>query len=340
MTRIFVIRSAGIAISAIAASVLAAQHFMGGTQTADRSGAVTDRVEAVVGASLVSGSGRTDNAPEAPPPAEAPQLQLSALDDTPQDDGASAPTADFQPDLVLSSDEGAGTADACAATLDAAPAIDGLIQLRLDAPCNADERIVVSHGDLAFSAMTGPDGGYSGYIPALAAQASVDVFMADDTYLQAQAEVPDYNSYARVIVQWNGPNVMDLHAFHGGAGHDEPGHVHVASPFDPALEEAFLIALGTEAGPEPMLAQVYSVPAAQAGNVRLSLEVESDSRVCGQDMTGYILRAGPGARDTVEELGVAMPGCDDPDGLVILQLPAISGPVAAARSGAADAEPS
>lgn len=136
----------------------------------------------------------------------------------------------------------------CTPTLAVTAAFDGLLEVALNAPCAPDTRFVIGHGDLAFSAYLGPDGQFSTYIPALLQQAQVDVFLHDDSYLSATALVEDAENYARFVLQWTGDAGFGLHAYHNGAGYGDAGHINAARPFDPDLEEAFLIRWANCAG--------------------------------------------------------------------------------------------
>ncbi|MBN2760250.1 MAG: hypothetical protein JXQ79_07100 [Rhodobacteraceae bacterium] len=327
MNRQLVIRGAAISIAAIAGSVFLASEFLGDKDSL-ASGAISDAPVEIRGASVISPYGSTTL-----PDGAAPALQVSALDTSPDKAAAATAQDSFQPELSFA--EPAPTVEPilaleqaqsverslCDASLSAVPAIDGLIELRLSAPCNPADRVVISHGDLAFSTMLDSAGVYTGYIPALAANARIDVFLSDDTYLQAQTTIADYADYARMIVQWSGAAKIDLHAYHRGAAYGDAGHIHAMNPFDPAMEEAFLVALGDGKGVEPMLAQVYSVPAAQAGTARLELEAAVNAETCGTDLIAFVMPTLGSSTGSVEELRVAMPECGSGDGLVILDLP-------------------
>lgn len=341
MNRQLVIRGAAISIAAIAASVFLAGEFLGDKERLS-AGVISSAPVEIRGASVISPIGSTTL-----PEGMEPSLQISALDKS--EDKSTVPTVqnNFQPELTFADQStpvedsfeieqplviGQGdsvTTALCDASLTAVPAIDGLIELQLSAPCNANERVVVSHGDLAFSATLDTAGDFNAYIPGLAADARIDVFLSDDTYLQAQTVIPDHADYARMIVQWTGPAQMGLHAYHRGAAYGEDGHIHAMNPFDPALEEAFLVALGEDEGVEPMLAQVYSVPLAQAGETRLQLEVSVNARSCGTDLVAFVMPTHGDGAGVVEELRVAMPDCATGEGLVILDLPFNPAPPAA-----------
>jgi hypothetical protein len=169
--------------------------------------------------------------------------------------------------------------------------------------------------------MTDAEGEYSAFVPALSATVRVDAFLADDSHLQAETDLPEVADYARMVVQWSGADAVSLHAFHRGAEFGGDGHIHALNPFDPALEEAFLVGLGDADAAEPLLAQVYSVPMSEAAGASLQLEVDVTSGNCGTDMIAYVLPKF-GARDAdMRELGLSMPDCDATGGMVLVDLP-------------------
>jgi hypothetical protein len=315
MMRQLVIRGAAVSVAAIAVSVFAAGEFMG-DRPLQPTGTVSGVSPDVRGASLVGGA----TAPSRPE-MDGPALEFTALDT--DADIVAAPNVqnDIVPDLVLADGVSAPEQEFCPPVMTARPAIDGLIDLQLAAPCNANERVVIGHGDLAFAVRLDAAGEYSAYIPALSAQVSVDAYLQDDTYLVATAQVPEFDDHARMVVQWTGVDAMSLHAFHSGAQFGEAGHLHASNPFDPNLEEAFLVTLGDPTVTEPMLAQVYSVPLSADAKTRLQLEVASVPGTCGMDLTAFVMPThGPNA-GTVQDLNVAMPGCDQGGGFAVIDLP-------------------
>lgn len=321
MNRQMIIRGAAVSAAAIAASVFLAGQFLGDKATlAD--GAIPDAPIEIRGASVVGPYGSTTL-----PADKAPVLEFAALEKSADTADASTAEESFQPELTFAetsqpvAPQKPVESSLCDASLSAAPAVDGLMEIRLSAPCNMNERVVISHGDLAYSATLDDAGAYTAYIPALAADARIDAFLADDTYLQAQTEIADHNLHARMIVQWSGSAKVALHAFHRGAGYGEEGHISVLNPFDAALEEAFLVALGDRDGVEPMLAQVYSVPVERAADSRVQLELGVNAQTCGTDVVAFVMSTHGEGSGSVEELIVAMPDCGSGDGLVIVDLP-------------------
>lgn len=341
MNRQLIIRGVAVSAAAIAASVFAAGQFMGDQSAMAPSGVVSGDASQVRGAGLVGGTSfaappqttppdgskspslalsENDSAPDqaaAPRGSERATLEFTALDSS--QDKAAAPDvqSDISPVLALAEPE----TPLCASEMIASPAIDGLFELRISAPCNTGERVVVSHGDLAFTSKLDQEGKFSAYLPALSATVAVDAFLSDDTLLQASTEVPDFDQYARMIVQWSGEDTVALHAYHRGAMYGEDGHIHSMNPFDPALEEAFLVSLGDPTALEPMLAQVYSVPLAQATDTRLQLELGTSAQTCGNDLSAYVMSTAGVQAGQPSELRVAMPACSTGDGFVQVDLP-------------------
>ena len=117
------------------------------------------------------------------------------------------------------------------------------------------------------------------------------MFLAEDIYLQAAASVPEADDHVRVALQWSGEASFALHAYHDGASHGENGHVHALRPFDPNLEESFLISLGESGGPEPMVAEIYSVPVTFVENSRLEIEFQfNEQQWIAQPVVWKLLR--------------------------------------------------
>lgn len=309
-----IIRSAAIAVAGIMASAYGAHYFLGGNTDAPdmaQSSIQSDQSE-VVSASVLGNL-------QAPKPES---VELTALS-TGASQGVSLEAGmDFAPRLALVEDAPqAGDASSCAPIMALSPVLDGLIELSLTATCHPETRLVVSHGDLAFSGFTSENGTYTTYLPALSTQAAVDVFLGDDIYLQERVYVEDVDDHFRIVLQWTGAADFGLHAYHNGANFGEAGHLHALQPFDAALDAAFLISLGDRRGPEPMLAEVYSIPAAQSNLSRLELELRFESAQCGQEVTAYILKAGAGAVSDMEAASFALPDCPTVPGTTIMALP-------------------
>ena len=231
---------------------------------------------------------------------------------------------DLGPQLAFASEDISRMPDHCTPRIEAVAGPDALIELSVTAPCHSDTRFVASHDDLAFSAFLGPEGQFSTYIPALATAGRVDVFLSDDTHLHATIEVPDALDYKRVVLQWTGAARFALHAYHDGAAYGANGHVHAARPFDPDLDEAFLISLGDLRGPEPMLAQIYSLPLDQMEKARVEVELAFSETECGREAMAFLSQTQGATGKPVAELTFSAPDCPASAGSMVMGLDLIA----------------
>ena len=327
MEKKMIIRGVAVLCAGISTSIIAVHQLSGGA-TSQAGGELAQQMppSQVLGASLV-GSGaklqftNTANAPDmadhtqAAAPATSdettgPEIASLALDAALHSTSATAP--EFE--------DAAQQGDTCAPVLHATAMVDALIELVLDAPCHADTRLVVSHNDLAFSAFTDADGGYTAFIPALSADAKIDVFLSDDIFLQSSVEIPDAEDHQRVALQWDGTARFALHAYHNGAAYGENGHIHAQKPFDPNLDDSFLISLGELRGPEPMIAEIYSVPTARAGQSRVEVELQYTEHHCGQDFSAFLSDNSQVQDIHMKEISIAAPECPAEAGMVVMPL--------------------
>lgn len=283
----------------------------------------------VMGAGLAGNSvklqfGATTDAAETKPDNTLVEVAVTP----PTDDTILLAALDAQPQLHMTADQQSdgqqleslvtAEADLCSPTLTSAPMVDALIELVLDAPCHPEARIVVSHNDLAFSAYTSAEGSYSAFLPALSVDAKVDVFLSDDIFLQTAVTVPDANDHLRVALQWSGEARFALHAYHDGADYGDTGHVHALKPFDPNLDEAFLISLGEARGAEPMIAEIYSLPVNMSEQSRVEVELQFMDQHCGKDFSAYLSDNSDPQGTHLKEITFAVPDCPAEAGMVLM----------------------
>ncbi len=250
--------------------------------------------------------------------AEAQTVRIAALEDS--SDPTAAVEASDSADAQIALGEDAMMERDCEATLTASATFDALIEVELVAPCHAESRFVISHDDLVVSAYLDTEGRFSTYFPALATTAKIDVFLADDTFISAKTEVEDADQFLRVMLQWTGEPQFGLHAYHDGARFGESGHVHAGQPFDPDLDEAFLISLGEMRGAESMLAQVYSLPLEMMDKSRLEVEAQFTQAQCGQDLLAFLSHSKGSHVSEMTEMKFAAPDCPASDGLMVMQV--------------------
>lgn len=335
-----IIRGAAIVVAGVAASVMGAQYLLDG-RTASQTARTTMPSEApqVVSAGFMAGTSSTSKL-ESDSSIKLETADFAALSDAASSPEAKAALSDFAPQLAaadLSAEPTETSAQAidCTPQLEARDTIDALIELSLIAPCHPNERLVVSHSDLAFSAYTNDMGSFSTYLPALTQTARIDVFLGETEFLQTEVDVPEADDHFRVALQWTGDDGFGLHAYHHGADFGSEGHLYAQKPFDSSLEEAFLISLGEKRGPEPMLAEVYSIPARIAQLERIELELQFDSGQCGQELSAYVLQSGTGIATEIKEARFTTPPCPTENGFLVMGLPIMAPQHAQALSATA-----
>ena len=202
------------------------------------------------------------------------------------------------------------------AQLTAQPA--AMLSLVLHAPCDPGEPVAISHGALLLAEPVGQDGRLALALPALRDQAGVTLAMLDGRTVQLSATVPDFDLYQRVMVGWDGPAALELHAFAGGAAWNEPGHVRAGGPVSAAT--GFVTAFGDAelGGPQ---ARVYTYPvgiAAGAGHVAVEAVLAVTPETCGQPFVAQVTALMGAAGTRQRELAVEMPGCDGPAGFIAI----------------------
>lgn len=205
------------------------------------------------------------------------------------------------------------------ARLAAQPA--AMLSLAIDAPCDPGEPVAISHGPLLLAGTLDAEGRLALSLPALAADGQVTLAMLDGRTTLGRATVPDFAMYQRLVVTWNGPGALDLHAYAGGAGWGEPGHVRAGLPVSAAT--GFVTELGdAEFGGQQ--ARIYTYPvgiAATSGHVAVEAEIAVTPETCGQSFRAQVHAVLGPSRTLRRSIEVAMPACDSPAGFV--QVPAL-----------------
>jgi len=205
----------------------------------------------------------------------------------------------------------------CDTALSLRAADAGLVHLSLTAPCNPDERVEIIHDRLIFAAQTANDGGLEIDVPALDPAATILLRFADGSVLHQTISVPEALEYERVVLQWNGDSTIGLHAYEFGATYFDDGHVYADHPRTPMTgrlgKGGFMTALGAQAVPMPMLAEVYSYPrgeSAPSNTVRVSVEVEITQDNCARDIAAETIQRGGDGKLHQAALTMSLPDCD------------------------------
>ncbi len=225
--------------------------------------------------------------------------------------------------------------DPCAILLIVNPAEGAMLDASVYAPCHGGQRATFDHAELTFDSQLSDDGQAQIMIPALRAEASVTLTLADGSGAEEEAMVPDMAAHDRLVLTWTGLDVMSLHAFADGAGFGAEGHVHpaVAGARNPA-PHGWLARLG-DAGPEDAaLAQIYSFPAgtrANAAHVAIEVEAAITEKSCGTEVTARTALSHGGEPGMTRRVTVALPACDGIDGFLT-----IDGLIAPSQAAPAD----
>ncbi|WP_372890193.1 hypothetical protein [Rhodosalinus sp.] len=201
-------------------------------------------------------------------------------------------------------------APACDIALEAEAAPAATVRLTLDAPCLPGERLTLHHSGLMFTAVTDADGALRLRAPVLSESAVFIAAFPSGEGAVAQVTVPDAGVRDRVALQWRGEADLHLHAFEGGAGYGEAGHVWAGEPRAPEEEAAFLMRLGDADAPEALVADVYTFPPeASRGDVALAVEAEVTAETCDRELSADTLGRLGGKTATPREITIFMPDC-------------------------------
>ena len=249
---------------------------------------------------ILAATGATEPLAETPPAKAAPPLVLPAapLAAAPQ----TAPPAAAATQL----------ADACAVTLDLMADANAMIGLTLQAPCHANERVIVKHAGLAVSAMTTANGALFTGVPAFETKALVEVVFADGHAATASIVMPEVAQLRRFGVQWQADDAFQVHAFENGSGYGDAGHISGADPHRPvtglASSGGFLTLLGDSTAQNPLLAEIFTFPANPNTKAEVIVEAAVTKATCGRELLGETLNA-IGGEVYVTDLTLAMPDC-------------------------------
>ncbi|MCC6305915.1 MAG: hypothetical protein IT545_12065 [Rhodobacteraceae bacterium] len=232
-------------------------------------------------------------------------------------DAAPAPAVDLA-SLAGAADRGATLPDVAPAVVPAArdctpvltllPAPRAMIDVVLAAPCDGEARVLLRHAGLVVTGRTRPDGSLALALPALAEEARVSVTLPGPVVAEAAVAIPGLAAWDRVAVQWQAPDLFQLHAFEGGAGYGAPGHVYAGAPDGTSV---FMTLLGDGAVERPMLAEVLTMPrgALAEGTLRVTIEAPVTAATCGRDLLAEVVAVRDGDPVKATELVLAAPDC-------------------------------
>lgn len=219
----------------------------------------------------------------------------------------------------------AAVTPACDVTAEARPVAAAMVNLSLDAACLPDERLTVHHNGMIFTETTDAEGQLEVSVPALAEEAVFILAFGNGDGAVAQTSVPEFAEYDRVVLQWKGAAGFEIHAREFGADYGDDGHVWQGAPRDMTAgvtgEGGFLTRHGNTDAPEPLMAEVYSFPAAavaREGDVALSVEAEVSAENCGLEIEAQALELRGADGVVTRNLTLAVPSCDAVGNFLVL----------------------
>lgn len=212
--------------------------------------------------------------------------------------------------------ESAAPAGCGPAMLTLSPLPGAMIGLVVEAPCRAGQRLEIYQAGLGVAVRLSAEARWQGAVPALTEDAAIALRFEAGDELLGRMRMADLSGLVRVGVVWHGTAPLELHAYEGGAGFGAPGHVHAGAP------GGRLLVLGDASMPRPMQAQVYTAPA--GGEVALEIAAEVGPESCGKPLEAQVFRAEAGVPAVLTAITLALPGCDETGGYVVMPLPGIA----------------
>ena len=214
---------------------------------------------------------------------------------------------------------------ACSIKASALVEAGAMVRLDVTAPCLPNERTVVHHNGMMFTAVTDETGSLSTLVPALSETAVLIVEFANGEGAVATAEVASLMFYDRVVLQWAGSTGFGLHAREYGADYGSIGHVWSGAAREVTAaalgEGGFLTRLGEEDALAPLIAEVYTFPtgsASRGGDIALSVEAEVTAENCGQDIEAQSLEVQADGSLHTQYLTLAVPDCSSVGDFLVL----------------------
>ncbi len=215
---------------------------------------------------------------------------------------------------------------ACDITFNATARPGALVEINLEAPCNAGEEVEFTHAGLRFTEQLDPAGGLMLEMPAMATPARLAVSIGNETHTSESIAIPDFAEFERVALVWQGATGLQLHALENGAYYGEKGHIWGENPELPnrALigEGGYLALLGSSS--TGFAADIYTFPAgkhAADSDTVISVEAQVMENTCGQEVVGEILATQPEGPAKKMPVSFTIPDCDALGEYLVLNIP-------------------
>jgi hypothetical protein len=226
--------------------------------------------------------------------------------------GGAAPLPDLIGITSVAASSVKQSSDGCAPVLSLAAAEGAMIDLSLDAPCHAGERIVIRHSGISFTSAMGLDGRLSLSLPALESEALVAAYFEGSAIALATVMVPEVAEKSRFAFQAPFPVTFELRA-------EEGDTIHVGgSSISGRAASGRIVTLGSEAVAQPLLAQVYTYPGIDLGSSEVSVEVRITDQTCSRSFVAET-RISQGGAVTAQTLPFAVPICGTSGDILLLK---------------------
>lgn len=184
---------------------------------------------------------------------------------------------------------------ACDPSITLETAAGAMLDLEVHAPCLPSSMVTVAHTGLSFTLPLSMTGTARIRLPAMTANAQITASLFDGKMLAASASVPQVRNYARVALQWDGPDPGEL--------------VSVA----PTVLNGEIFRLGTASNAQGKVLHVFSRRMDDvnvSGVVRLSLRSDVTAQNCAKGHATKVHRSVPGEPVAAYDMQIKGPGCD------------------------------
>ncbi len=233
-------------------------------------------------------------------PADKPQVLQASLPATPEAPIITAPVQNSVCEIALSATAQSGAN----------------IALDINAGCKPNQMVTIEHAGIAFSVLTNAQGVASVILPAMEAQAEINVMFDDQSSTTTTVAVRNLDTLVRAGVSWQGAMDLNLTAVEFGASIGSEGHVSASTPRDYRTSRVkgggYLLQLGDPSLERGALAEVYTIPTSrnqQRGTIAMSLVIADVAPVCGQTISAKTVRTRDNRSAGVRNVRFTVPSC-------------------------------
>ncbi|WP_108483828.1 translocase [Oceaniglobus ichthyenteri] len=218
----------------------------------------------------------------------------------------------------------AAPAPDCTPRLTSALMPGAMVRLSATAPCAPGALVKLRHGGVLFDMVADAAGRLDVDIPALSEIAVFEAEISGQT-LRTTVAIPDFDTYQRITLQWQGQTGLQIHAREFGATHGSDGHIWVDAPGTAQrairARGGFITRLGDDTLQDGHSAEIYVFPTEmtlRTGTIRLSVQTMVDAYTCGTTVHGHAMQPGGDGKMAQTALTVEIPACDAIGDILVL----------------------